>query len=112
MKRIISLSLVVLLMLTAAQAAVATTPATSGHLVIKRSPTLGRNLSITIKIDGKVAGLLSWGRTFETDLAPGRHELVAEASKSSGTWRTTLDVRPHQTYSYTANYSSGHLKLQ
>jgi hypothetical protein len=111
MKRIIPFNLVVVLLLAIAQAAFAITPAPSGHLIIKRSVTLGRNLSITIKIDGKLAGLLSWHRTFETTLTPGRHVVTAEPSEFGEIYHLTLDVRPQQTYSYTAHYNAHRLTL-
>src|SRR4051812_47419300 len=46
--------------------------ADGGRLVIKRSPTLAHNLAVTITIDGKLAGSLTRGRTYETNLAAGK----------------------------------------
>jgi len=85
---------------------------TGGRLIIKRSPVLGRNVAITIKIDGKLAGTLSFGRTFDTFLAPGRHVLTAEPNRLDTPWQGTLEVRAHETYSYTAYYTLGRLGLE
>ena len=84
----------------------------AGHLVITRSPTLGRDVSITIHIDGKMAGLLSWRRTVETNLAPGRHVLKAVPNRNGTPWQGTLEVRANQTYSYTAYSTAGRVALE
>ena len=73
---------------------------------------MGRNLSVTIRIDGKLGGLLSWHRTFETDLTPGRHSITAEPSQFSESWHGTIDVRPGQTYSYMAYYTVNRVVLK
>lgn len=85
---------------------------TGGRLIIKRSPVLGRNVAVTIRIDGKLAGTVSYGRTFETVLAPGRHVLRAEPNRLDTPWQGTLDVRAHETYTYTAHYTAGKLLLE
>jgi hypothetical protein len=89
----------------------ASTASEGGHLVITRSPTLGRNVTITLKIDGQLAGSLGWGRTYDRYLAPGRHVLTASATRTSGAWHATLDVRAGHTYSYSAAYSVDKLVL-
>ena len=111
MKQLIRASFVLLVLLAIAQPVLAAGPANSGHLILKRSPTLGRNYSITIRIDGKLGGLLSWRRTFETHLAPGRHTITAEGSEFGTPFHMTLDVKAGQTYSYTAHYNSHRLTL-
>lgn len=87
------------------------TAAEGGHLVITRYPTLGRNVTITLKIDGQPAGTLTWGRTYDRYITPGRHILIASASRTGGAWQATLDVRPGQTYSYSASYNVDKLVL-
>jgi hypothetical protein len=89
----------------------ANTASEGGHLLIARSPTLGRNVTITLKIDGKLAGSLGWGRTYDRYITPGRHILTASATRTSGAWQATLDVRAGQTYSYSAAYSVDRLVL-
>lgn len=89
----------------------ANTASEGGRLLIARAPTLGRNVTITLKIDGKLAGSLGWGRTYDRYITPGRHILTASATRTSGAWQATLDVRPGQTYSYSAAYSVDKLVL-
>jgi hypothetical protein len=87
------------------------TTASAGRLIINRSPLLGRNVSLTINLDGRLAGTLGWRRTFDQSLAPGRHHLVAVPNRSGAAWQTTLDVRAGHTYSYTAHYNVDRLVL-
>ena len=89
----------------------AKTAAEGGRLLITRSPTLGRNKSIYLTIDGKPAGSLTWGRTYDRYITPGRHVLTASPSRTGDAWHTTLDVRPGQTYSYSASYNVDRLVL-
>ena len=112
MKRITCASLLLFVLLAIAQPVVAAGGANTGHLIIKRSPTMGRNLSVTIRIDGKLGGLLSWHRTFETDLTPGRHSITAEPSQFAQQWHGTVDVRAGQTYSYMAYYTVNRVILK
>lgn len=85
--------------------------ADSGRLVIKRSPTLGSYVSVTVRIDGKLAGLLSRGRTFETQLTPGMHKIDADAGSNRTPWYGTLNVRAGETYTYTASLPASQLVL-
>ncbi len=78
-----------------------------GHLVIRRSPSLGHNVTIYLSIDGQLAGTLTRGRTFDRYITPGRHVLTATPKRSSRSeWQGTLEVRRGETYSYTASYSN------
>lgn len=83
----------------------AKTATEGGRLLITRSPTMGRNLTVNLKIDGQPAGSLTWGRTYDRYITPGRHTLIAAPSRTGRAWQGTLDVRPGQTYSYSAAYS-------
>src|SRR6187401_50334 len=78
----------------------ATSLADGGRLVISGSPVLGQSVAMTIKVDGQIAGTLMHARTFEKYLAPGRHEVTVIPNRLLGSWQTTLEVRPGQTYSY------------
>lgn len=89
----------------------ANSAADGGRLVITRSPTMGRNVTITLRIDGKVADSITWRRTFDRYITPGRHTLTASATRTAGGWQTTLDVRAGQTYSYSASYAVDKLVL-
>jgi len=62
----------------------ATSAADGGHLLIKRSPVLGRNVSITLTIDGKLAGTVGWNRTYDRYLTPGRHIFDRDSQSLSG----------------------------
>jgi hypothetical protein len=86
--------------------------ASGGRLIIKRSPVLGKNVAITIRIDGKLAGTLSYNRTFETILTPGRHVLTAVPNRLDTPWQGTLEVRPNETYHYTAHFAVSRLVLE
>ena len=89
----------------------ATSAATGGRLVIQRSPTLGDNVTISLMIDGQVAGTLVRARTYDRYITPGRHLLVASPNRSLGAWRGTLNVHPGETYSYTASSNVNELVL-
>jgi len=91
--------------LSASDAIFATSAADGGRLIIRRSPTLGNNVSVTVRIDGKLAGIITRGRTYEGYLTPGRHHLTASPNRSGGPWRGTLNVRVGETYSYTASFN-------
>jgi hypothetical protein len=82
----------------------ATSAADGGRLFIRRSPLLGENVTVTVLIDGKVAGTLVKSRTLDRYLAPGSHILTA-SSTSGSSWRGTLDVRAGETYTYSASYN-------
>jgi hypothetical protein len=89
----------------------AATAADGGRLVIRRSPTLGDNVSITLRIDGTMAGTLTRGRTFDRFITPGRHTLSALPNRSHSPWRGTLNVAAGGTYTYTASYNVSELVL-
>lgn len=89
----------------------ATSAADGGRLVIKRSPVLGTKVTVTISIDGKPAGLLRRGQTYDRYITPGRHVLIASPPRLASEWRTVLAVRPGETYSYTASFNGSKLVL-
>jgi hypothetical protein len=89
----------------------ATGAADGGRLYIRRSPVLGDNVQITLKIDGQLAGTLVRKRTYDKYITPGRHVLIASPNRSGDPWQGILNVRAGETYSYTASYSGGKLVL-
>ena len=90
----------------------ATSAADGGRLFIKRSPVLGRNVAITLTIDGKLAGTLMWWHTYDRYVAPGRHILTVSPNRRFGDpWQGILDVRRGQTYSYIAAFNVNKLVL-
>ena len=88
----------------------ATSAADGGRLFIGRSPLLGTTETISIMIDGKVAGTLVRGRTFDRFLTPGRHVLIVSSANGS-TWQGALEVQRGETYSYTASFNGSKLLL-
>ena len=88
----------------------ATSAADGGRLLIGRSPVLGDNVGISLRIDGQVAGTLMRNRTFDRYITPGRHILTASPTEGSA-WRGILDVRRGETYSYTASYNVNKIVL-
>jgi hypothetical protein len=88
----------------------ATSAADGGRLFIRRSPVLGSNVTISLMIDGKVAGTLVQSRTYDRYITPGRHILTASPTNGSA-WQGILNVRPGETYSYTASYNVNRIVL-
>jgi hypothetical protein len=88
----------------------ATSAADGGRLIITRSPVLGYKSRVDLTIDGKYAGILARGHTFDRYITPGRHILIASPSRG-GDSRTVLDVRAGETYSYSASYNVNKLVL-
>jgi len=88
----------------------ATSAADGGRVLITRSPLLGYKSRVDITIDGKPAGIVARQRPFDRYLTPGRHILIATPSRG-GEWRTVLDVRAGETYSYSASYNVNKLVL-
>jgi hypothetical protein len=82
----------------------ATSAADGGRLIIRRSPVLGDNVTVSLRIDGKVAGTLVKDRNFDKYIAPGSHILTASPTGGGG-WKGTLNVRLGETYSYSASYN-------
>lgn len=83
----------------------------NGRLIIKRSPVLGDDVSIVITIDGKLAGSLVRSRTYDGQIAPGRHVIGASPNKNASDWQGSLDVAPGQTYTFVASYNVNRLVL-
>src|SRR5207248_11035556 len=52
------------------------------RLIIRRNPNLGVNVIVRLWIDGKPAGSIGYGHTYEGILTPGRHVLAVLASRS------------------------------
>lgn len=108
----ILLLLISVLLITSANGEIFAKPAAEGgRLLITRSPTMGRNVTIMLTIDGKPAGSLTWGRTYDRFITPGSHVLIASPSRTGRAWQATLDVRAGQTYSYSAAYNVDKLVL-
>lgn len=84
------------------------------RLVIRRIPNLGWNVIVQLWIDGKPAGSLGYGHTYNETLTPGRHVLAVLATRSLSPipWEMALNAQSGQTYVFTAQGGpSGNLVL-
>lgn len=75
-----------------------------GRLIIKRAPSLGNRLIVSLKIDG-VSASIGYGHTYRVYLRPGRHTLSVLATpkpQNAEPWEMSLDVQAGQTYTFTA----------
>jgi hypothetical protein len=98
----------------ATQPGAATAPPNSGHVLIYRVPNFGSDLSLVVSVDGKDVGSFTEGRNYDGYLPAGQHVITArvdpyQAGKHPA--RKTLTVQAGQTYSYTAAFSGGSLRL-
>ena len=89
----------------------ATSPANGGRLVIRRSPALGHNVSMSIYIDGRPAGTLVRARTYDRYITPGPHILTLSPDSALSRWQGTLNIRAGETSTYTASVSVDRLVL-
>jgi hypothetical protein len=86
----------------------------SGRLVIWRIPTLGNDVFVTLTIDGRSEASIGWGDHYDGMLSPGRHTISVQATPRPvyrDPWTMTLNVRPGQTYNFTAKSQSSVLAL-
>ena len=89
-------------------------PPNSGHVLIYRVPNFGSNLSLVVSVDGKDVGSFTEGRNYDGYLSAGQHVLTARVDPNQTgvrPGRKTLSVVSGQTYSFTAAWSGGNLKL-
>jgi len=89
-------------------------PPNSGHVLIYRVPNFGSNLSLVVSVDGKDVGSFTEGRNYDGYLSAGQHVLTARVDPNQAggrPGRKTLNVVSGQTYSFTAAWSGGNLKL-
>jgi hypothetical protein len=76
-----------------------------GRLIVMRAPNFGWNLALNLQIDGRTAANLVQGRRYDHSVPAGRHVLTVSAVpsyKSYAPTSTVLNVRPGQTYVFTA----------
>ncbi len=85
------------------------------RLIMRRNPNLGFNVIVQLWIDGRPAGSIGYGHTFEGFLEPGHHVLGSMATPSPRwpiPWQLPLNVQSGHTYSFTAvGDGSGNLIL-
>jgi hypothetical protein len=89
-------------------------PPNSGHVLIYRVANFGENLALVVSVDGKDVGSFTEGRNYSGYLSAGQHVITARADPNqpgARPGRKTLTVQAGQTYSYTAAWSGGNLRL-
>jgi hypothetical protein len=87
----------------------------SAHLIIRRTPNLGKFLTTSLWIDGNPVGGIPYGGSYNGFLSPGRHILSTLGVPYPAwamPWQTTVDVRSGHTYVFTAmGDHAGHVIL-
>ena len=76
-----------------------------GRLIVLRAPNFGWNLALHLQIDGRTAANVVQGRRYDHFLPAGRHVLTVSAVPNYYSYQptsTVLNVRPGQTYVFTA----------
>jgi hypothetical protein len=73
-----------------------------GRLVVFRGPNFGWNLALNLKVDGGTAANIVQGRRYDHFVPAGRHMLTVSAVPNYQPTSTVLNVRPGQTYVFTA----------
>jgi hypothetical protein len=89
-------------------------PPNSGHLLVYRVANFGTDLSLVVSVDGKDVGSFTEGRNYDGYLSAGQHRITVRVDPNrtgAGPGRKTLTVQAGQTYSYTAAWSGGNLRL-
>ena len=96
------------------QSGAAAAPPNSGHVLIYRVANFGADMALIVSVDGKDMGSFSEGANYSGYLPAGQHQITVRAEPNRGgvrPGRKTLMVQAGQTYSYTAAWSGGNLKL-
>jgi hypothetical protein len=87
----------------------------TGRLIVSRDPNLGRNLVVSLRIDGRTVANIGRGSQFNRSVWTGRRVLSVSAWPSaSQSSSTVLDVRRGRTYTFTATrrgWGSSHVVL-
>ena len=99
---------------TTGPGAVAAPPPNSGRVLIYRVANFGTDLSMVVSVDGKDVGSFTEGNNYSGYLPAGQHRLTVRVDPNrtaAGPGKQTLTVQAGQTYSYTAAWSGGNLKL-
>jgi hypothetical protein len=89
-------------------------PPNSGHILIYRVANFGTDLSLVVSVDGKDIGSFTEGANYDGYLPAGQHRLSVRVDPNrTGVrpGRKTVNIIAGQTYSYTAAWSGGNLKL-
>ena len=73
-----------------------------GRLIILRAPNFGWNLALNLKIDGRTAANIVQSGRYDDFVPEGRHILTVSVVPNYQPTSTVLNVRPGQTYVFTA----------
>ena len=86
------------------------------RLIVRRLPTLGANVIVDLYVDGAPFASVTYGRTLDATLPPGRHVLAVQATPGPifiTRTKTTVDAQGGETYTFTAeDNGSGNLVLR
>ena len=99
---------------TTQSGAAAAPPPNSGRVLIYRVANFGSDLSMVVSVDGKDVGSFTEGNNYSGYLPAGQHRLTVRVDPNrtaAGPGRKTLTVQAGQTYSFTAAWSGGNLRL-
>jgi hypothetical protein len=99
---------------TTGPSAASAPPPNSGHVLIYRVANFGADMALVVSVDGKDVGSFSEGNNYSGYLPAGQHQITVRAEPNRGgvgPGRKTLAVQAGQTYSFTAAWSGGNLKL-
>ena len=92
----------------------AVAPPNSGHVLIYRVANFGTDLSLVVSVDGKDVGSFTEGNNYSGYLPAGQHQIAVRVDPNrtgARPGRKTLAIQAGQTYSFTAAWSGGNLKL-
>ncbi len=79
----------------------------AGRLIIARSANMGLAV-VGVAIDGKQTAVISYGRTYDAPLGAGPHTITVlpvPNRENAPAHHTEVNVRPGQTYKFTAKRS-------
>jgi hypothetical protein len=99
---------------TTQSGAAAAPPPNSGHLIIYRVANFGTDLSLVVSVDGKDVGSFTEGNNYSGYLPAGQHQITVRVDPNragTGPGKKILTVQSGQTYSFTAAWSGGNLRL-
>ena len=99
---------------TTQSGAAAAPPPNSGRVLIYRVANFGTDLSMVVSVDGRNVGSFTEGNNYSGYLPAGTHHLTVRVDPNrtgARSGRSDLMVQSGRTYSYTAAWSGGNLKL-
>ena len=89
-------------------------PPNSGRVLVYRVANFGTDLSMVVSVDGRDVGSFTEGSNYSGFLPAGTHHVSVRVDPNrtgARAGRGTVNVMAGRTYSYTAVWSGGNLKL-